>query len=132
MTPSPRRPAEPREVKPGTFALRAYIGRATGSPRYLHETYVSPRPDTGIDEAWRRLPRLERKATNARADSGTFGALLDQWLDHATSLRRSPTTLNGYRNRVAVIKGALGFVLLMHGPEHAESGAIDGDVLQVS
>jgi integrase len=113
MPSSPRRSAEPREVKPGTFALRAYIGRSpTGSPLYLHETYVSPRADTGITEARRRLRKLELRAKKARTTSNTFGALLDKWLEHAASLDRSPTTLNGYRARVRVIKDALGSIPL--------------------
>lgn len=103
--------AEPRELKdkPGTFALRAYVGRSpTGSPRFLHETYVHPRKDGGIQEARRRQKALEVRAQSERVVFSTFGALLDDWLAHARKIGRSPLTLNGYSRRVPVIKAALG------------------------
>lgn len=100
-------------MKPGTFALRAYVGRSpTGSPRYLHETYVHPRSDGGIKEARRRLKALELRARDHRIVSSTLGALLDDWLAHAKKIGRSPNTLKGYRNRVPVIKAGLGGILL--------------------
>jgi integrase len=101
--------AEPREVKPGTFALRAYVGRSpTGNARFLHETYVHHRKDSGLAEARRRQRGLEERARQERAASTTFGALLDDWMAHAHRLGRSPTTLANYEIRVRVIKTGLG------------------------
>lgn len=105
--------AEPREVKPGTFALRAYVGRSpTGSPRFVHETYVHPRKDAGLAEARRRQHALEVRAREERATFSTFGVLLDDWLDHGRKMGRSPSTLTGYELRVKVIKSALGAIQL--------------------
>jgi integrase len=104
--------AEPREVRPGVFALRAYVGRsASGSPIYLHETYTHPRKDGGIKEARKRLRGLEAQAQEQKSKSSdTFAALLDKWLDHSRRIGRSPNTIGGYESRVRAIKEALGSV----------------------
>jgi integrase len=103
--------AKPRMIKPGTYALRAYVGRsATGSPMYLHETYVHDRPDAGVKEATARLRELEKKAAEMTSTT-SFGALIDEWMKHSSTVgRRSPTTIAGYVRRVPVIKAALGAV----------------------
>jgi len=102
--------AKPNLIKPGTDALRAYAGRSsTGSPMYLLETYVHDRPDAGIKEATARLRELEKKATEMTSTT-SFGALIDEWMKHSSTVgRRSPTTIAGYERRVPV-KAALGAV----------------------
>jgi integrase len=99
-----------RERRPGTFELRAYVGRSpTGSPIFAQETYVHPRKDGGIQEATRRLRALEAKHQEQRS-SHTFGALLDAWLAHSEAIGRSPTTLHGYKAKAKRIREALGSI----------------------
>ncbi|HEX3795071.1 MAG TPA: site-specific integrase [Acidimicrobiales bacterium] len=103
--------AEPRELSPGVFSLRAYVGRSpSGSPRYLSETYRHPRPDGGIAEARRRLRKLEQKAAKQKSTI-SFAALLNDWLDHTRTIGRSPTTVAGYEWRCRLISEALGDVV---------------------
>lgn len=100
-------------MKPGTFALRAYVGRSpTGSPRFLHETYVHHRKDSGLAEARRRQRALEQRASEDRATFSTFAVLLDDWLAHGRKLGRAPNTLANYEIRVRVIKEVLGSIQL--------------------
>jgi hypothetical protein len=86
--------AKPRLIKPGTYALVAYIGLSTtGSSLYLHETYVHDRPDAGIKEATARLGELGKNAAEMNSTT-SFGALIDEWMRHSSTVgRRSPTTI---------------------------------------
>lgn len=102
-----------RERKPGHFELRAYVGRSpSGSPKHLQETYVSPRKDTGKRAAEERLKDLERRADAKKVETTSFGALLDDWLEHGEAMDRSPTTMHGYRTKAKVIRAGLGSIQL--------------------
>jgi hypothetical protein len=96
-----------QEVRPGVWRLRVYAGRRpNGSPIQVRKTVYG-----GVRIAERELAKLVNSVDSGKivADVGTFGELLDRWLEHCEALGRSPTTLREYR-RIAekVIRPDLG------------------------
>jgi len=108
------------EVAPGVWRLRVYVGRnAKGFPVQKSKTIRVPdkRPKTGASArlADRELAKMISEVNRGNIASGTetLGELLDQFLDHATSIGRSPTTVRKYRSIVeTVLRPKLGRIKL--------------------
>lgn len=86
-----------RERSPGVFELRVFIGRdpVTGRVRHKSRTYRG-----GKRGARAALDELVAEVRGATVSSeGTFGYLLDRWLELVDE-QRSPTTAYGYRRIV--------------------------------
>ena len=108
------------EIAPGVWRLRVYVGRnANGSPiqraKTIHVPDKNPKPGAGTRLADRELAKMVTEANKGHAGSGTetVGDLLDQFLDHAESQDRSPTTLRKYQSIVkTVLRPELGKIKL--------------------
>lgn len=99
------------ERSPGVWRLRVFIGPdpATGNPRQLSRTFKGSKK-----EADAALARFVAEVTSGSVPvvaSTTVGAFLDQWLEHIKP-DRSPTTIRGYRFKIARIKEQFGAVRL--------------------
>jgi integrase len=108
------------EVAPGVWRLRVFVGRnANGSPvqrsKTLHTGDKNAKPGSGTRLADRELANMIAEASTGSGATGTetVGQLLDQFLKHAESLGRSPTTLREY-HRIAetVLRPELGKIKL--------------------
>lgn len=93
------------------WRLRVFIGPdpVTGNPRQVSRTFKGSKK-----EADTALARFVAEVTNGSVPvvaSTTVGAFLDQWLEHIKP-DRSPTTIRGYRFKIARIKKQLGSVRL--------------------
>ena len=106
------------EVAPGVWRLRVYIGRnAKGFPIQRSKTTHAPehKPGAGTRLADRELAKMIAEASRGCTATGneTVGALLDQFIEHATSIGRSPTTVRKYRSIVeTVLRPELGRIKL--------------------
>jgi integrase len=106
------------EIAPGVWRLRVYIGRnAKGNPVQRSKTIHAPeaRAGAGIRIADRELSRMIAEASKGNKATGTetVNDLLDQFLDHAKSRDRSPTTIRKYRSIAdTVIRPELGRIKL--------------------
>jgi integrase len=90
--------------------LRVYLGRdENGHPIQQSETF--PGGSRAADTRLREM--ISELEASQGTGNETFGDLLDQFLEHAESLGRSPTTLREYR-RIAdkTLRPALGSVLV--------------------
>lgn len=102
-----------RERKPGVWELRAFVGTdpLTRRPRQVSRTFKG-----GKRDAERALTALKAEVAEGKYGgtvSGTFGYLLDQWLDQLTARGRRQTTVGGYRQNVEKhIRPALGHIRL--------------------
>jgi integrase len=90
-----------REVRPGVWRLRVYVGRrANGSPIQVTKTVTAPVPRKGAGKrrAERELATMVAKASKGKlaVDNRTVEQLVLAWLDHI-ELHRSPTTMRKYR-----------------------------------
>jgi integrase len=107
------------EVAPGVWRLRVYVGRnAKGFPVQRSKTIRvdgNPKPGAGTRLADRELANMIAEVNKGNTATGaeTVGGLLDQFLAHATSIGRSPTTLRKYRSIVeSVLRPELGKIKL--------------------
>jgi integrase len=88
-------PGQIREVAPGVWRLRVYCGRSpSGSPILKSKTVYG-----GVRFAQKELAKLVADVArgNTATGSETLGQLLATFVDHVTSLGRSPTTLREYK-----------------------------------
>jgi integrase len=105
------------ETSPGVWRLRVYAGRRpSGSPIQTTKTVRGPdsKPGSGSRLADRELAKMIAAVDSGKVGgSETVDALLDLWLDHCTSVGRSPTTVREYR-RIAtkVVRPELGKIKL--------------------
>ena len=108
------------EVAPGVWRLRVYVGRnAKGFPVQRSKTIrvggKNPKPNAGVRVADRELANMIAEANRGNTATGaeTVGYLLDQFMKHAASIGRSPTTLREY-DRIAdtVLRPELGKIKL--------------------
>lgn len=108
-----------RERSPGHFELRAY-NPATGkqvSRTYVHRASQGGK-GVGIREARKAHAQLVADVAAGKCEEKiessnvrTLSRLLDEWIEHAETRGRSPSTLYGYRSKAMRIKaGALGDV----------------------
>ena len=102
------------EVAPGVWRLRVYVGRnAKGFPVQRSKTIHAPerKPGAGTRLADRELAKMIAEASQGRTAPGTetVGTLLERFIEHATAIGRSPTTLREY-HRIAetVLRPELG------------------------
>ena len=104
------------EIAPGVWRLRVYVGRRTnGSPvqrsRTIRAPEKSPKPGAGTRLADRELAKMVADAERGIGSPQTItvGTLLDRFLEHATAIGRSPTTLKEYTRIVeSVLRPELG------------------------
>jgi integrase len=101
------------------WRLRVYVGRnAKGFPVQRSKTIRvdgNPKPGAGTRLADRELANMIAEVNKGNTATGaeTVGGLLDQFLAHATSIGRSPTTLRKYRSIVeSVLRPELGKIKL--------------------
>jgi hypothetical protein len=87
-----------RQIGPDRWEVQVHIGRdpATGRLRQVSRTTRK-----GIAEARRLRARLITEVSGGEhgGTTGTFGALLDEWIMQGERNGRSPNTIAGYRNR---------------------------------
>lgn len=99
------------ERSPGVWRLRVFIGLdpVTGNPRQVSRTFRG----TGREADTAMAKFLAEVASGKAAGGGstTVGEFLDQWLEHIKP-HRSPTTIRGYRFKIARIKKRVGSVRL--------------------
>ena len=106
------------EVAPGVWRLRVYVGRnAKGFPVQRSKTIHAPerKPGAGTRLADRELAKMIAEASTGSTATGTetVGELLDQFIEHASSIGRSPTTLRKYRSILeTVVRPELGRIKL--------------------
>lgn len=101
------------EKSPGTWRLRAYVGRdpVTGNPIQKFETFRG-----STTAARKALAALVTKAEKERSrflepSKATVGELLDAWLEHIEKRGRAPKTVYEYRRKIeGRIRPALGKV----------------------
>jgi integrase len=108
-----------RERSPGHYELRAY-NPATG--KQISRTYRHPSGEAGqgIRKAREQLAILVADIAAGKYGKAvepdkvrTLGQLLDEWIDHGRTRKRSPNTLAGYESKARAIKaGPLGDVEL--------------------
>ena len=101
-----------RKLKPGVWELRGERGAdpITGKRKQFSETFHGP-----ARAADQRLRDLIDREAPSRSDGvgGTFGQLLDQWLEECDRMDLSPTTMRTYRSQIErTIRPALGKVVL--------------------
>jgi integrase len=110
-----------REVAPGVWRLRVYVGRnANGFPVQRSKTIrvpdKNPKAGAGKRLAERGLANMiaEVNKGNTAGGTETVGDLLDRFLEHSESLGRSPTTLRKYRSIAdSVVRPDLGTIKLV-------------------
>ena len=104
-----------KEVRPGVWALRVYLGgrSASGAPLQKRKTVDSGtgRVGGGVREARAELAKMRAEI---REDGGmkrvaptgtTVAKLLDRYIAHCEHLDRSPTTIREYRRIAAKVIG---------------------------
>lgn len=93
------------------WRLRVFIGPdpGTGNPRQVSRTFKGTRKasDTALANFVTEVTRGSLPTTGTT----TLGDFLEQWLEHITP-DRSPTTIRGYRFKLARIKQQMGSVRL--------------------
>jgi hypothetical protein len=91
-----------REVSPGVWRLRVYVGRrANGTPSQVTKTVRAKeaKPGAGVRMADAELAKMVARATSGRlvAPSSTVEEVVGDYLAHCDLEGRSPTTLSKYR-----------------------------------
>lgn len=98
------------ERSPGVWRLRVFIGTdpATGNPRQATRTFRGTKKQA--DSA---LAEFVRDATRGSisTDVSTVAEYLDRWLNHVAP-SKSPTTVRGYRGKIARIDAKVGRIRL--------------------
>jgi integrase len=111
-----------RKLPNGAYEVRVYVSRdpITGKVRQLSRTVRGTLPAARTVRARLLTEVADGKHGGA---STTFGALLDDWLEHREKMGASPTTLAGDREKIErVIRPGLGTVKLAKlGARHLDS-----------